>query len=75
LPAVMSGMNPQSHSCPWPPEQARHSSPSNELSKEARAQAAKAEEIANAVYDLKAVNPNCQGRREQADTGTAFGLH
>jgi type I restriction enzyme M protein len=31
-----------------------------DLAKEAREQAAKAEEIENAVYDLKAVNPNAK---------------
>ncbi|GFE56734.1 N-6 DNA methylase [Geobacter sp. AOG1] len=36
-----------------------------ELSKEAREQAAKAEEIGNAVYDLKAVNPNAKAEEDK----------
>jgi len=36
-----------------------------ELAKEAREQAAKAEEIENAVYDLKAVNPNAKAEEDK----------
>lgn len=36
-----------------------------ELAKEAREQAAKAEEIRNAVYDLKAVNPNAKAEEDK----------
>jgi len=37
----------------------------NELGKEAREQLAKAEEIENAVYDLKAVNPNAKAEEDK----------
>lgn len=40
-----------------------------ELAKEAREQSAKAEEIENAVYDLKAVNPNAKAEEDKRTPG------
>lgn len=39
------------------------------LAKEAREQSAKAEEIENAVYDLKAVNPNAKTEEDKRTPG------